>query len=231
MFEFFSSFTKVMISSFRRIANMTQGEMKVEDLHGEAWIVASEISKKRGRDIDFSDPVDQNMVMGYIYTRHVRRGDWHMRKSIRIDQDRESDDGAIKWSERLPAPDWSDPLISILKREASRDADAKFNGSYSQAVAYVRALARFKNSRAELSVHLAISNDVLESRMALAQAVVQVQPSLFDGITKIGPRFMPAPGRVSSSRTVRHLGSVQWAWSFNECRTTFGGENDGDTLR
>lgn len=219
MFKYFNAFKTAMIASFRRIAYGTKGEMKVEDLYSEAWIVASEISQKRGREVDFSDPVDQNMVMGYIYTRYVRRGDWQMRKSIRIEQEIEGENEA-KVVDRLPAPKWSDPLISILKREADLEAEEKLNNSYSQAVAYVRTFARFKNSREKVCGHLAITDSALSSRVARAEAVVRVQPSLFDGINKIGVRFMPAPGRHYVSRIETHRGSVQWAWSFDEARTT-----------
>jgi hypothetical protein len=101
MFRFFQSFLNKMKASFRRIARATKNELTTEDLQQEAWIVADEISKKRGREIDFSDPEDQDLVIRAVNHRNVKRGDWQMRKSVRIDQDAEDDESAIKWSERL----------------------------------------------------------------------------------------------------------------------------------
>lgn len=205
-----------MARSFKRIVHATKQEVTVDDLYSESWIVASEIAEKRGRDIDFSDPVDQNLVMGYLYNRQVRRGDWHMRKSVRIDRDSEAEEGAIKWSERLPAADTFDPLVSLLKREASIEADATLLVSYSQAAAYFRTFAYFKHDWIKVREHLAISDHTLSGRLAAAEAIVLIQRSLFDGHSRISKRFVPLPGRAYSAKHERHLGSVQWAWTFDD---------------
>lgn len=97
--QFFSLFLEKMKSSCRSIARGTRYEVTEQDLQSEAWIVAEEISEKRGHQVDFSGPFDQDMVIRWVSRKTVRRGDWHMRQSVRIDEERESEDVAVKWSE------------------------------------------------------------------------------------------------------------------------------------
>lgn len=96
MFRFFEPFLHKMKTSFQRIARATKHEATAEDLQQEAWLIAHEIGSKRGREIDFSDPADQDLIIRAVSHRNVKRGDWKMRKSVRIDEDREGEDGAMK---------------------------------------------------------------------------------------------------------------------------------------
>jgi hypothetical protein len=57
-----------------------------------------------------------------------------------------------------------------------------------------------------------------------------VQPSLFDGIHRIGVKFLPPPGRAYVVQPVLHLGSVQWAWSFDEAGSVLSAQNCADGL-
>jgi hypothetical protein len=216
MHKFFNLFLAKMKSSFRSIARAARHEVTEGDLQSDAWVVAHEISERRGREVDFSDPADQDLVIRAINLQNVRRGDWHMRKSVRIDQDSDSDNGAGRWSERLPAAATADPLKFLLRREAAHENEKKFAASYSQAAAYVQIFARFKYNHCEVCAHLAITNKTLGNRVAAAAVIVAVQPSLFDGIHRIEPQFLPPPGRAYAVRPMRHLGSVQWAWSFDD---------------
>lgn len=214
MYQFFETFLKKMVSSFRRISVATKNEFSVDDLHGEAWLVADEISRRRGHDIDFSDPDDANLVLRGVNLKTVKRGDWHMRKSVRIDQDSEGDDGAIKWSERLPAHASSDPLVSLLLRESALNADHMLVSSYSQAAAYVMVFVNFKNNRQDVCAYLVISDGTLSRRITVAANTVRVQPSLFDRVERIGAGFMPPPGRYYTVKPARHYESTQWGWEF-----------------
>lgn len=216
MHRFFSLFLEKMKSSFRRIARAAHHEVTEGDLQSDAWVVAHEISERRGRLVDFSDPEDQDLVIRAVNLNNVRRGDWSMRKSVRIDEERESEDGMVKWSEKLAAASTADPLKFLLKREAALENDAKFAASYSQAAAYVRVFARFKYNRKDVCSYLVIADATLTSRVAAAAAVVAVQPSLFDGIHRLGPKFLPPPGCAYVAKPVLHLGSVQWGWSFDD---------------
>lgn len=216
MHRFFTLFLAKMKSSFRSISKATRHEVTEGDLQSDAWMVAHEISERRGRPIDFSDPADQDLVIRGVNLNNVRRGDWHMRKSVRIDAKRDDEDAGVTWSERLVAEGTTDPLQSLLKREDAHENEVKFSASYSQATAYVRIFDHFKNNRNDVCAHLVVTDAILKRRVDAAAAVVAVQPSLFDGVDRIDANFLPPPGRAYSVRAVRHLGSVQWAWSFDE---------------
>lgn len=216
MHQFFNLFLAKMKSSFRSIARAARHEVTEGDLQSDAWVVAHEISERRGHPVDFSDSADQDLVIRAVNLNNVRRGDWHMRKSVRIDEERDGEDGAVKWSEKLAASSTADPLKFLLKREVARENDAKFAASYSQAAAYVRIFARFKYDRREVCAYLVVADKTLANRVTAAAAVVGVQSSLFDGIHRIGPKFLPPPGRAYAAHPVQHMGSIQWAWCFDE---------------
>ncbi|MDB5911199.1 MAG: hypothetical protein JWP34_5316 [Massilia sp.] len=216
MFRFFESFIAKMASGFRRMAYATKQEVTVQDLHSEAWIVASEISEKRGKEIDFSDPADQNLIMGYVYTKKVTRRDRYLSSAVRIDQEVEGEDGAPKLVAQLKAHSSSDPLKQLVRRENAMEAEAKLRASYSQAAAYFHTFTRFKHDRERVRLHLLISSLVLTRRMNVAQATTLVQPSLFDGKQRITSRFKAEPGRPYVVRVERHLPTAQWGWDFEE---------------
>lgn len=230
MHKFFNFFLVKMKSSFRRIARAARHEVTEGDLQSDAWVVAHEISERRGHPVDFSEPADQDLVIRAVNLNNVRRGDWHMRKSVRIDEEREGEDGTVKWSEKLAAASTADPLKFLLKREAARENDVKFAASYSQAAAYVRVFARFKYNRKDVCSHLVVADATLTSRVSAAAAMVAVQPSLFDGIHRIGVKFLPPRGRAYVVQPVLHLGSVQWAWSFDEAGLAPSAQNCADGL-
>ena len=171
-----------MRAGFRRIAKATNHEVTAEDLQQGAWIIANEIAKRRGRAIDFSNPEDQNLVMSAVNLQNVKRGDWKMRRTIRIDKAADDDDGTINWADRLPARASSDPLVSLLLRESALDTEEKLASSYSQAVAYVMVFVHFKNNRQEGCTYLVLSDGALARRLSAAADTVRAQPSLFDRI-------------------------------------------------
>jgi hypothetical protein len=208
----FNAFLVDMTSSFRRIAYATKLEATVSDLQSEAWIVASEISAKRGVEIDFSDPVDRDLIMGHLHTRNVSRKDWRLHSAVRIDEEQEGD---VKWVEKLPARPGADPLVQLLMREQYLEDERKLMRSFSQATAYVRAFAFFKQCRKSLCAHLAISDNLLASRISHAARVFEIQDSLFDGKAKIPNRFNPAPGMLYAPPSATPLTNhAQLSWDF-----------------
>lgn len=214
MHRFFSLFVARMKSSFRSIVRATRHEVTEADLQSDAWVIAHEISQRRGHDIDFSDPQDQDLIIRAVNLQNVRRGDWNLRKSVRIDQENDQDEGAIKWSERLPAAEASDPLVSLLCRESALDAEAKLAASFSQAAVYVRTFAHFKYDSSAVCDYLLINNATLARRVKWAAASVRVQPSLFDGMQRIGKRFLPSRGRLLINRVQNDQAAVQQTWDF-----------------
>lgn len=207
-----------MSSQLRRIGYATKSGLSAKDLHSDVWIVASEIGEKRGSEIDFSNMEDQELILSKLYSLTRRQTDGHLRSAVRIDQDIEGEEGAINWSDRLPASAASDPLISLLEQEAAREvalsSAAILKSSYSEAAAYVIVLAHFNNEREDVCTYLAISNGTLYRRVASAENRVRVQPSLFDRIERMGARFMPPPGRPYAVRAEAASTATQWGWEF-----------------
>ena len=198
----FEAFTIKLASSFRRIAYAT-GVETVGDLHGEAWLIASEISEKRGWAINFADEVDQQLIMGRLYVLKVIRRDRNLLNAVQVDQDYESENGLPRLIDRLAAPPSTDPLAQWLDREEDRRREKALTGSYSEASAYLRTFNRFRQDRKRICAHLCITDHILSKRTVRATETYHIQKSLFDRKEKIGVRFMPQAGRryVDSVKT------------------------------
>ena len=205
-----------MLNNFRRLARMTRNELSVEDLQSESWIVAHEISNRRGYSIDFSDVNDEQLLMRALNVKHVKRGDWHLRKSVRIDHDNSDDENAINWSNRLRARETSDPLVTMVERETGFELNKMLRSSYSQATAYIKLFDVFDFDRQKICSHLIIKNDTLLTRFRFAAKVVRVQPSLFDLVDHIPEDFNALPGKEFHLSTAIAFSpnEKQLAWKF-----------------
>lgn len=215
MYQFFEVFLKKMAARFRGISRATRNEVTPRELEGDAWIVANEIGKRRGREIDFSDPNDQGIIMGAVSIRNVTRPEKHFRYASRIDQSDEHEDGELNpWANRLRASEASDPLVALLLRESELKANTLVTLSYSQAVAYLMTFVHFKNNRKETCAHLAIAEATLAKRVTFAAETVRVQPSLFDRIERVAETFMPLPGVQYTLNSGQHLTGTQFGFNF-----------------
>jgi hypothetical protein len=212
MLKSFQSFLARMKASFTRISRSTRNEMAVEDLHNDAFVLALEIGDRRGRPIDFSDPADAELVMGALYVENVRRGDWKMRRAVRIDQEPEEEGST--WADRLPARASSDPLIFLLAREAAIDVEALVTDSYSQASAYVITLWNFNQNRQKICAYLALSEAGFFRRLSSAADTIRVQSSMFDRLERIPADFFPLAGRQYAPQVEDKRDAKQWAWTF-----------------
>ncbi|AMP16312.1 hypothetical protein CPter291_4079 [Collimonas pratensis] len=196
MYRFFESFLSKMAAKFRSISRATKNEMSLGDLYGDAWVVAAEIGGRRGRVIDFSDPLDQDLILGALNIRNVKKAEKNMRFAVRIDETHDVDgDEVSPWSNRLRAHETSDPLVLLLHREEMEREEDALVSSYSEYAAYIVALFQFKDDRLKLCEYLLIASVTLRSRMNKAETKVKVQSSLFDRRERIGSKFMPLPGQ------------------------------------
>lgn len=203
-----------MVASFRRIARATKHDMTEEDLQQNAWIIAQEIGGRRGREIDFSDPSDQDLIIRAVHVQNVKRGDWYMRNAIHIDEKSDDEEDIPSWSERLAAPVSSDPLIAMLLHESAEKVETILANSFSEAVAYLCFFPKFKNNRQDICSYLAIAAGTLNRRMNQAACIFKQQPSLFDQIEKIDSDFMPKSGKRYVVKAKQILSDEQWAWEF-----------------
>ena len=135
-----SNFLSTRRSDLRRIAARTCGEHTVEDVSGESWLIAQEISRKRGLPIDFLNADDQELVLSWLHCRLVRFADKSVRFAVKLDKDWDNQDSeaAINALARLlTAPEQFDPLVRMLDEEEKFDPLSLVRHSYSQASAYV----------------------------------------------------------------------------------------------
>jgi hypothetical protein len=217
MFKFFQSFLAKMKASFQRIARATKNEMSDEDLHGDALLAADEIGKRRGRDIDFSDPQDQQLILGALYIRNVKRPEKNIRYAVRTDASYTDEEGEhTGWADRLYVDEAPDPLDSLLLREAAIDPDVVLANSYSQAAGYIRVFGYFRGDRQRVCTHLAIADGTLARRVSHAADSVRVQPSMFDRIERIPVGFLPPAGRQFGAKIEETRDAKQWSWEFEE---------------
>lgn len=164
----------------RRIAARTCGEYTIDDVCSEAWLVADEISQKRGFAIDFLNRDDQELLLSWLYGRLVRYADKSVRYAVKLDRDWDSEDadsaaGAL--ARLLTAPDQFDPLVRLLDEEDRFDPMALIQYSYSQASAYVILLHRFDWDLADLADHLRDRGGHPQSQ-SLCQWCMDGQPAI-----------------------------------------------------
>ena len=208
----FDNFLIEMASSFRRIAYATKGEMTALDMQSEAWLMAIAVGDARGREIDFSDASDRQLIMARLYMKTVKRRDWNLFGAARIDE--ENDDG-FTLADRLPAHEGSDPLNGLLAREAVLERVAMLENSYTQLCAYNRAYENFNFDLGDLRDHLVISTLALRRRIALATWSYDTQFSLWDLKAQIDRLFRPPAGKTLPARaTHSHDGAAQQCWNF-----------------
>jgi 23S rRNA pseudoU1915 N3-methylase RlmH len=222
-FVAYSAFLKKRAKDFRSIAAKTKGDMTVEDLHGEAWLIAIHLAGKRGEAINWSDRADQSLIFGALTIEHVWRKNKERKQSVSADKEREGhDENASALIALLPAEETSDPLALLERREeeesesaqAKREEEEAILESYSQSAAYIIVLWHFDNIRIRAAAYLVINQGTLRKRVAFAAEALKMQPSLFDRIEKIDETFMPAPGREYATKIERHCAAEQWGWEF-----------------
>ena len=189
----FEKFLAEWRSDMRRIAALTRGEVQLEDLYGDVWLLAFEIGNRRGAALDLSVFEDQHYLIRALNVQTLRRCDWKMRRAVRLDDD--SSDLAQPLIETLAADDSYDPAARLELAQLVAHGEEGRDVSYSQATAYVISFERFNFDVAELAIHLGISLGATYQRFRKSLLTVMKQNSLFDGGEKICATFIPEKGR------------------------------------
>lgn len=212
-----SEFLTDRAAALRRIAGATHGDMSVEDVKQEAWLVAADIEQRRGYPIDFRDPDDQETVLKWLYCRLAKFAEKQMRRALRIDKDWDREDADIAVSalaRLLTSPLDSDPLVRLQQAEDADDYLKIVQHSYSEASAYVLLLIRFDWDVEALASDLRVAVQTLRKRLKSCGIRAKVQPSLFDGLAVIDPTFEPRRARRFLVRCLVEAVVHQRCWSF-----------------
>lgn len=212
-----SEFLRAQAVALRRIAGATRGDMNVEDVKQEAWLVAADIEQRRGYPVDFSDPGDQESVLKRLYCKLVKFAEKQMRHAVRIDKDWDQEDAGIAASalaRLLTSPLDSDPLVRLQQAEDEVDYSRIVRHSYSEASAYVLLLIRFEWDVEALASDLRVAVQTLHKRLKSCGIRAKIQPSLFDGLAVIDPAFEPRRARRFSIRRLDEAVVHQRCWTF-----------------
>jgi len=212
-----SEFLRDQAAALRRIAGATRGDMSVEDVKQEAWLVAADIEQRRGYPVDFGDPDDQESLLKWLYCKLVRFAEKQMRHAVRIDKDWDHEDAEVAASalaRLLTSPLESDPLVRLEQAEGEADFAKIARRSYSEASAYVLLLIRFDWNVDELAADLRVAAQTLRKRLKSCGIRAKVQPSLFDGLAVIDPAFEPRRARRFSVRRLFEAVVHQRCWNF-----------------
>lgn len=210
-------FLRGQTAALRRIAGATRGEMSVDDVKQEAWLVAADIEQRRGYPVDFGDPADQQSVLKWLYCKFVKFAEKQMRHAVRIDKDWDQEDAegaASALARLLTSPLDADPLVRLQQAEDEIDYTKMVRHSYSEASAYVLLLIRFDWDVEALAADLRVVVQTLRKRLRSCGIKAKVQPSLFDGTAVIEPEFEPRRAKRFSIPRVVEKAVRQRFWSF-----------------
>lgn len=208
-------FLRNCLSGLRRISGASRGDLSIEDVKGEAWVMAHELALA-GKPLDLTSPVGQDAFLRKLYGKLILSMRTAVGFARRLDKgwDQEDDDTGSTLSNMLTADESSDPLRALEMRENLTPLELACIHSYSQATAYAICLDRWKGMDA-LALYLSIQTCSLEKRIRYWRAWVEYQPSIFDGIERIGLDFMPLRRFPFPALEVIALDGEQYAWCFD----------------
>ncbi len=184
---------------------------------GVAWLIADRIGRKRGFDVDFGNPHDQEIVLAWLFNELVRFADKQVRYAVRLDKDWDQEDAgaAVEALSRfLIAPEEFDPAIAHELEQEREGRMAVIKHSYSQAAAYLILLERFTWDMDDLADFLKVVTATLRGRIQQSSAWIRQQPSLFDRICAVERDFAPWVARSALERqSIEALPSGQLVWA------------------
>ncbi|WP_157598895.1 hypothetical protein [Rhodanobacter sp. Root561] len=189
----FNGFLQCRRNDLQRIARQSADQLGLQEMASEAWIAADVIGTRRKLSLNFANPVDQETLLGYLYSRLVKYPHRSVRYAARLDQSLcgDGEEPGPTLASLLVAPHDSDPQIRQMLQEESESFRAVVRSSYSQAAAYVLLLIRVEWQLGDLASMLWISVETLRKRLRSCAELAGVQSSLFDGIDSIDENFSP----------------------------------------
>ena len=212
----FEAFRLARKKDLQSIAKSTRGEMEADELLSEAFFLTMEIEAKTHHMLDLTLASDQELLLRWLNAKFVRYADKTMRHSVKLDEG--WDDGGEERSEgsklaaALTAPETEDPLARQVMIEDHQSQTEAIKASYSEASAYTILLIDWSWDFKALAAHLFLgSTRTLRVRVGRAADKATWQPSLFDGIEQIDPKFIPTKAR-GTKRALKALREwfLQW---------------------
>ena len=207
MADRFHTFLETRRGDLRRIAAQTRGELSVDELASESWLIAIEIGQRRQWPFDFADEDDQDTLFAWMHNRFVKYAEKAVRYAIKLDRDWDNQDGeraGATLARLLTAPLQSVPQVAQQAHEEQHELLAVVRHNSSEAAAYVLLLIRVDWHIEDLAALLWIGVGALRQRLKKAGLLARVQPSLFDGVDVIDSDFTPRRRSGPSRRTTQN---------------------------
>lgn len=193
--DFFARLIHALAADLRKIAGGSSGEVSVEELQAETWIAAAELSDGQDATPEPMDEKFRGKILSRLWKKFGRFTDRPLKFAYRLDDDYEGEDGVREnsVSASLQAPSSFEPEAALIARQEAVESDeeARLAGRFAEAVAYVRVSDSFNRDWSAIASHLAIAESTLLKRIRRAKRIVEVQPSMFDGIESVPRDFMP----------------------------------------
>ncbi len=190
----FDRFVSSRKGDLRRIAYATQGELEVDDLIQEAWVVAIEIGEGMDEPFDFSNVEHQEHLLAKMYVRFVKYADKTVRFAMKLDRgwdEPEEESVGAAMANSLASPETDNPLTRAVLEDQATEFMEVVRASYSQAAAYVILLGRVEWDLGDLADLLWVGRQTVRRRLGRVTGLVAVQPSCFDGVEVIPEDFEP----------------------------------------
>jgi len=190
----FEGFVDARRGDLRRIAYATQGELEVDDLIQEAWVVAVEIGEGMDEPFDFSNVEHQEHLLAKLYVRFVKYADKTVRFAVKLDRGwdaPEEESAGAMLANAIASPETDNPLTRAVLEDQATEFMETVRRSYSQAAAYVILLGRVEWDLGHLADLLWVGRDTVRRRLGRVSGLVAVQPSCFDGVETIPEDFEP----------------------------------------
>jgi hypothetical protein len=196
--SFFSRLIAPILNRLKKIANSSRGLHTVDDLKAEAWLAAKDINAEQAADFQPEDRSFQDAIVSRLWKGFGMYADAAMHFAFRLDKEEQNDDGDFlpnSIGARLTGPTHYQPLEALELSETQAEQGRLLEERYAEAIAYLRTLDHFDSDKQRIANHLSIAVRTVGARVDRAAAMVERQPSLFDGIESIPLDFVPLPGR------------------------------------
>ena len=196
----FEAFRLARSKDLQSISKATRGEMEADELLSEAFFLAMEIAEKTRHSLNLNLASDQELLLRWLNAKFVRFADKTMRHSVKLDEgwDDDGDDWSrgTRLANALTAPATYAPLNHQVMVEDDQQQMSAVEASYTEAAAYTILLIdrSWDFKRLADDLHLGRTK-TLRARVARAADKALWQSSLFDGIERIDPQFMPTRSR------------------------------------
>lgn len=195
----FDQFVRERSGDLRYISSATRREHSHSDVINEAWVLAQELGASKGMEVDFLDPLFQDLLIRHLYQRLVRYTEVKIRHGVRLDQavPGDDEDASHPLLRTLASDEGSHPLM-VLEREQHEAARTLSPAlEHSQAVAYLVLLRHFGNSMRSVANYLLISKSYAYQRCARARLhVISQQQAPLAG-PGVSGHALPRPWRRS----------------------------------